>query len=202
MSHALVDPIDLEAAQLAWEHGYRCFKIKISPTLRTDPEILERLPDARLRLDLNGEWTAGEFFSWWHSLHNSVRERVDLIEDPFSGPGETLPIFYGDRISNPDWPGVVFKPARCQSFLIYRQTRPAKVVFTHGLDHPLGQAAALWEAARFYRRYPSLRRVCGFSELSLEGFDWPTHGPRRQPPPGTGFGFDEALAACAWERLI
>jgi hypothetical protein len=90
---------------------------------------------------------------------------------------------------------------------MYQLHRYRKVMFTHSLNHPLGQVAALWEAARFYKKYPALIQAGGFAKVNSPAFKpfnavWNWQGSQPKPAPGLGFGFDQQLEALKWERLL
>jgi o-succinylbenzoate synthase len=191
-SHKLLTDVGDFAA--AYDLGFRHFKIKLGANLREETAALANLKDVRLRLDFNGRLHLAEFSSWWADLSSEVRERIEVVEDAYSdaGAGPCPSLCYSDWIFNPEWHGRVFKPARDFSEEEYQEHRFRRVMFTHSLDHPLGQAGAVWEAARFYKKYPHLRQPGGFS---------PVDGLRLKPEPGTGFGFDEQLSSASWQRV-
>jgi O-succinylbenzoate synthase len=194
LSHALVR--NAAETEIAYHQGFRHFKSK-------DPNMdIPVFPDAHWRLDLGGRWTFAQFQLWWEGLTAKQLTQIEMIEDPWRGKG-TLEDnrFYSDWVDG--WQGKVFKPARDESFLLQHEFNFKRVMFTHSLDHPIGQAAAMWEAAKFYQKYPQLRQVCGFSKTrGFESWDWESVGPRRKPPSGLGFGFDDQLKSLRWERFI
>jgi len=175
-------------------------KIKKDTDLSSIPEGI------RLRLDFNGTLTKQEFESWWEALPLTIRESIDVIEDPYTTIEPCLvpaSLLYSDWIANPHWAGKVLKPSRDFS----GDSRASKVLFTHSLNHPLGQVAAIWEAARFYKKYPYLKQPCGFSIVDSKSFApfntlWHRQGPILKPAPGVGFGFDEALRDLKWEKIL
>lgn len=186
--------------------GTRETKIKMTETT----DLSQYASRSRLRLDFNGAWSRAEIENWWMKLPIVIRQKIDVIEDPYDEEGKcTIPteILYSDWIDNPHWGGKIFKPAR--DFSIYEQSkrRFKKVMFTHSLDHPLGQASAIWEAATFYKRYPRLKQAGGFGVVKGSAFHefeqvWSRSSDRLKPTPGLGFGFDSQLRALTWERLL
>ncbi len=211
-SHKLVTEMRfVESAQLVdWQKaGFTHIKVKMGKDLIGETDLLRQwsmhYPDWFWRIDINARLTVSEFTSWWKSLDDRIKTKIDFIEDPVTN-GERIP-FSGPWAQ--DWttcPGAqvrVFKPAH-ESISLERGFK--RVIFTHSLDHPLGQSAAAWSAAKFYAKNPSMKEVCGLA--AAEGYitdafsqAWFCAGPRMQPPPGNGFGFDEHLEALTWEPL-
>lgn len=179
--------------------GFTHFKVKTA-----DLQNVVLPPRAKLRVDLAGKFNFAQFHLWWEDLSDDVRSSIDMIEDPWSGPGEDFEnptLLFSDWKENPAWQGKVVKPARHTGELDPRWRR---IVFTHSLDHPFAHACAIWEAARFYKRFPRMFEPCGFfrSENSSFFSDWKSFGPRLSPSKGSGFGFDDQLNSLRWERVI
>jgi O-succinylbenzoate synthase len=210
-SHRLVFDIEtLQPAQLRqWsEQGFTHVKVKLGRNLKAESEILINMicsTTLEWRLDFNGRISAAEFADWWVRLDPAVKSRIDFVEDP-CGEGVL-------KIAGPwadDWKKQpraqirIVKPARETNDEIAQYDR---VIFTHSLDHPLGQAMALWTAARFYSEHPRKMEVCGVAGNEFFARDefsraWFCEGPRMKPTIGTGFGFDEILAGLEWEPLL
>lgn len=208
-SRSLLTGLDLPTTHRLWTSGPMDQDAKVLKLKLAIGDSIPRLPPAvRLRLDFNGKPSYREFSNWWSELSPSLQSQVEVIEDPYStGEADSNPRFYSDWVENPSWPGKVFKPARDFSLPLYRAHRYQHVLFTHALNHPVGQAAAIWEAARFYKRYPKLKQAGGFAKLESPVFQsfnavWSRQGDRLTPPPGFGFGFDEQLRDLSWERLL
>jgi hypothetical protein len=157
------------------------------------------------RLDFNGRLSAAEFQPWWDGLDSALKARIDFVEDPVT-----------DEEFNPEGPWAddwlrrrfsrvrVVKPAReaAEDLASYN-----RIIFTHSLDHPLGQACAAWTAAHFYAEHPKFMEICGLAaptQYPPNPFSeaWFCEGPRLKPTPGTGFGFDEILESLSWERIL
>jgi O-succinylbenzoate synthase len=179
--------------------GFEAVKIKMRPEKT-------RLPsNGRLRLDFNGSLTRVQFEEWWKRLSADEKSRIDWIEDPYSTsePCEVPSrLLFSDWVRNPHWLGRIAKPSR---EFVMPTGRP--IAFTHSLNHPIGQAAAIWEAARFYKRYPQLKQTCGFPLVEAKAFQkcnllWNRTGAILKPAPGLGFGFDAVLRELEWERLL
>jgi len=210
-THRLVTEIDTldSATLLDWdEQGFSHIKLKMGNDLRKETQLLVQLALSSpmlWRLDFNGKLNVEEFTNWWNSLDPAVRARVDFVEDPV-GKGQL-------KIAGPwanDWAEQknarirVLKPARESTDDVLMSER---VIFTHGLDHPLGQAAALWIAGRYYAQHPKRIEVCGLGATDLYEPDhfsrsWYCPGPRMRPTTGTGFGFDEILESLKWEQIL
>lgn len=210
-SHLLVtDLANLEARQLGeWQAaGFTHIKVKLGQDLARETEQLTQLACATTlawRLDFNGRLSERDFTSWWTGLDEAVRKRIDFVEDPIAEgqlklQGPWANDWYKQKLARVK----VVKPAREIAEELVSFDR---VVFTHGLDHPLGQACAAWSAARYYAQHPKQMDVCGlaasdqYEPITYEAA-WRCEGPRMKPTTGYGFGFDDLLAAEPWERLV
>lgn len=213
LSHKLVlNLMETTSEQVrAWEvDGFTHVKLKMGKDLLQETAQLFALSEGsqvRWRIDFNARLSAAEAEAWWRSLDSELQARVDFIEDP-SGDGGAL----GNGPWADDWLESfasrvrVIKPARESSEGDFWQDYD-RVVFTHSLDHPLAQAAALWSAARFYRKHPALADVCGLADpgnYQPNDFSraWSCAGPRLKPTEGVGFGFDQLLGSLRWERVL
>ena len=203
------------------QKGFQALKLKVSslnPAWGRELQALlaESNGDWRLRLDLNAAWRAGEVREFWATLPQSLRERVDFVEDPCPYCPETwqelsllMPLAF-------DWEGKaqllgegspfmpICKPASEDPALFTRQRE--RVVFTSSMDHPMGQAWAAYEAARSATRWQKPLPLCGlvtehlyqtnaFSE-ALGDFS-----PVFKSGEGTGLGFDAILEGLSWQRI-
>jgi O-succinylbenzoate synthase len=210
-SHRLVFDLEaLKAEQMQeWSRmGFTHIKVKMGRNLKTETEALVQFAYSTSmlwRLDFNGRIPEEEFLIWWQGLDPSVKARLDFIEDPLA---------IGDLKIEGPWANDWKKQSRAQ----IRIVKPARetdedtahfprIVFTHSLDHALGQACSLWSAARYYMRHPKRTEVCGLAATDFFEADsfaeaWNCAGPRMLPTEGTGFGFDEILAGLTWERIL
>ncbi len=203
LSHALVNLSSANSIEEKIAGGFHCLKAKAGANLANETKMLLRYPQVRWRLDFSAKLTESDFMAWWMQIEPALKSKIDAIEDPareLSTINRAMPV-YADWVEG-HWIGKVFKPARDFSFLMQKERRFQRVMFTHSLDHPVAQAAAVWEAAKFYRRYPRLRQVCGFSPLPEFQNLWKRTGPRVCPPQGYGFGFDDCLHSVRWERVL
>lgn len=210
-SHRLVvDMTKITPQDLAlWEkEGYSHIKVKMGRDLAAETSALLELALAShlmWRLDFNGQLNAAQFTEWWQGLNDDVKRRIDFVEDPISDGAL--------KIEGP-WANDWFRTERAKVRII----KPARegidevgafnrIVFTHGLDHTLGQACAAWTAGKFYAAHPRKTEVCGLGGGEVYVADdfssrWIPAGPRMKPTTGTGFGFDEILESLKWERLF
>jgi hypothetical protein len=74
------------------------------------------------------------------------------------------------------------------------------------MDHPLGQSVALWTAMRLRQRHGDVVLDGGLQAAGLYAPNQFSNLIRYQGsqtilPQGTGFGFDEQLAAMEWKEL-
>ena len=210
-SHRLVENIiNLEAQQLLEWHAeaFTHVKVKMGDSLKIETEALVQLVCSSpmlWRLDMNGKLSSAEFTPWWDALDHAVKARIDFVEDPVSD---------GELLTRGPW-AMDWKPLLTAPVRVIKTPRDGteelgrfqRVVFTHSLDHPLGQACSTWVAARYYAQKPTMKEVCGLADPGLyEPTDfhrkWPSPGPRMKPTEGTGFGFDELLASISWERVL
>lgn len=213
-SHKLVaDLLSVSDGDLAsWQKiGFTHLKIKIGDRLPDESKMLKWIvsrSEFLLRLDLNAKLSSAEFTAWWNEIDNHLKSKIDFIEDP---TGDKALTFAGPWAN--DWKVqelgtvTVVKPVRESLEQIAMEKTRKRVVFTHGLDHPLGQAAALWAAADFYRKHPEKMEVGGFAAPDIyepNEFSalWHCKGPVMKPTPGTGFGFNKILESLIWERVL
>ena len=155
-------------------------------------------------------------------LTPDIRANLECLEDPTPyeaaawtnlSEHEKLPLALDWELpsSPPPWPGariLVIKPASQDAFPLALAAAHAgmEIVVTHSMDHPLGQAVALWTAMRLRQRHGDLVRDGGLQATGLyqpDAFSGQikTSGPVTTPPPGTGFGFDDLLTRIPWQPL-
>lgn len=206
--------------------GYTSVKLKIGRHPEREAKALNAWEDLpwRWRLDANGAFTfEGEALKkFLQQLSPLLRSRIEFLEDPCAYDPVAWPAFLQrEKIplaldwhlppATRSWPGVqvvVLKPASQDVFPLAAAAvnDGLNIVVTHSMDHPLGQAVALWSARRLRQKYGTavsdgglqavgIYEPCEFSTLLR------TDGPQTFPPPGTGFGFDELLARLPWSLL-
>jgi O-succinylbenzoate synthase len=206
--------------------GYRTTKLKIGRGPQGEAAALNALADLplRWRLDANASFTTGgepiEVFL--AKLDPNIRANIEFLEDPtpydtdaWSALAERekipLALDWEPPHSPPPWPGaqiLVIKPASQDAFPLALAAAHAgmEIVVTHSMDHPLGQAVALWAAMRLRQRHGDLVRDGGLQATGLYTPDEfseqiQARGPQTLPPPGTGFGFDDLLSKLPWASL-
>jgi O-succinylbenzoate synthase len=155
-------------------------------------------------------------------LSVDIRRNIEFLEDPTPynasawsslAERENIPLALDWELPDtpPPWTGaqiVVIKPASQNALPLALTAAHAglEIVVTHSMDHPLGQAVALWTAQRLRQRHGDLVRDGGLQATGLYQPDEfsaqiKTNGPATAPPLGTGFGFDEQLATLPWAKL-
>ena len=205
--------------------GYTAAKLKIGRNLEQEAASLNQLADLplRWRLDANASFIdASSLSGFLDRLSPAVMSKIEFLEDPFaydpaawSAASENrkldLALDWELPTSPPPWPGaqtLVIKPASQDAFPLALSTAHAsmEIVVTHSMDHPLGQAVALWTAMRLRQRHGDLVLDGGLQAVGLYASDAfneqiKTDGPRTILPPGTGFGFDDLLVKLPWKIL-
>ncbi len=232
-----------ERLTAVFEDGFTCVKIKVGRDLAMAHARLQRLFDEwpeglTLRLDLNACVNLAESSEFFLNLRDA-RPHIEFVEDP--GPYDLAgwtkwqqttglsaaldrealvrqldEASFEDNSTDP-FHFVILKPAvQTPQEWIDSATWRKHVAFvvTSYMDHPLGQAAAAWEAARAAKHLSLLvtdglhssLSTCGLlSHFVYEPNDFSeflqTQGPRLLAPAGTGFGFDDLLQHQNWRSL-
>lgn len=179
-----------------WQkEGFTHLKVKMGAELAEESGILLRLARAssfKWRVDFNGKLSAAQFTEWWSKLDPTVKMRIDFVEDPTGGEALTINgPWANDWYRQPQARIGVVKPARegVDDLPLYD-----RLIFTHSMDHAIGQACALWTAASYYATHSSKNEVCGLAGVC--------EGPQMLAPSGTGFGYDEMLLELEWEQIL
>ena len=189
--------------------GFTAAKLKGGPDWRAALGQMRQAVAAglRVRVDFNGLLQEETFLAFARAAED-IKEWVDFVEDPLpyeparwewlrQQTGWRLAL---DRLAGPERGGFdvrVLKPA-----LESAGRRPGPVVFTSYLDHPLGQAFAAWEAAR-YGDGQELGGLLTHRLFLPDAFSerLARRGPAWRGPGGTGLGFDDLLEALPWVPL-
>jgi len=202
--------------------GYRAAKLKIGRDPQREAEALNALADLPLRWRLDAN-TSPHSKSFLAALSPAARANIEFLEDPIPYEAtawsnltehEKIPFALDWELpsSPPPWAGaqvLVVKPASQDAFPLALAAAHAglEIVVTHSMDHPLGQAVALWTAMRLRQRHGDLVRAGGLQATGLYTTDefsteLRTSGPQTASPPGTGFGFDDLLTQLPWQPLL
>ncbi len=196
--------------------GFRAAKLKIGRDPVAEAAALNELSGIALRwrLDANALFTLRDFREWIGLLNDDVRQAIEFVEDPCpydadswadlaEETGLAFALDWQLPELPPPWPGtsvLVLKPSAQEVFPLAHAAAAAglKVVVTHSLDHPLGRAIAMWTAMRLRQRHGDAVLEGGLGSTDLAP---PARWPLAPGPGGTGFGFDDLLAATRWQSL-
>lgn len=196
--------------------GLRAAKLKVGRAPAAEAAALNKLAGTplRWRLDANGLFTAQDFRQWIRMLNDDVRRAIEFVEDPCpydagvwadlaEETGLALALDWQLPGTPPPWPGtsvLVLKPSTQEVFPLANAAAAGglKIVVTHSLDHPLGRAIAMWTAMRLRQRHGEAVLEGGLGTTDLAP---PEGWPLSPDPAGTGFGFDDLLAATRWQNL-
>ena len=208
--------------ETAAHEGFRTFKIKSGPAGEIDARRLRslarELPGVRFRLDFESSLDGGRLHRFVDAIGEAAGS-VDFIEDPVPwdprrGFPETWVRLALDRgvesEGRPDRPAdvLVLKPAVNDTTAVVARAaswdRP--IVVTSYLDHPLGQVAAAWTAARIARENPRSVETCGLLSHRVYEPDafserLPARGPAFPLFDEPGYGFGDLLGGLTWEPL-
>ena len=212
-----------KALSTAVDAGFDKVKLKVGRNVAEEANFIctqaGRYPDLLWRLDFNHALDYQGVNAFLSSLGEEVRDKIDFIEDAYSG-GESpwvdalgpfgVPMAVDREVEDAcgGFAVAVVKPAANESLPIMKSALEGsrRVVFTSYMDHPLGQCFAAWEAARAYRDFPDLIDTCGLVTHALfepdafsQALGLP--GPDFHPPSGTGLGFDVLLENLSWKQL-
>jgi O-succinylbenzoate synthase len=192
-------------------------KMKMGQDLIRETKALRELTSAgfKVRPDFNCSVSEAEFVDWLARLPSRIFDAIDFIEDPFfynsqawakvqTDFGVSLAFDLCDASPVGGFSIEILKPAR--RAMSEKESGCQRFVFTHSMDHPLGQMAAAAEAIEWRARSSSLES-CGllakalyrpneFSECMVE------KGGRIIETPGTGYGFDSLLEKTHWTSWI
>lgn len=220
-SHLLIGQLrNVDAITQGLREGFTHFKIKIGHDLENESKLLHvafrLLPKhCRMRLDFNMKIDKPAFCNFLKQFENHLKQ-IDFYEDPFKfdlddwneiekeyqiqlACDEPLELMLSK--SSQKLPSIaVLKPAILSEDLI--RNWQGRIVVTSYLDHPLGQLAAAYIAAKL----PLKGEICGLHTHRLyasnEFSEQLTQlGPSFCVPEGTGFGYDTLLSKLKWIPL-
>jgi O-succinylbenzoate synthase len=224
-NHYLIQYLDGESAKEvddAITEGFTIIKIKIKngvEDVKIINKLIERSPkNIRFRFDFNAKLSYEAFKAFSEAIITDVNS-VDFYEDPIPydkkiwqslQENEQLTLACDREAETAMGHAasaqvLVIKPAVIEPKVFETSHRMQKLVFTSYLDHPLGQTAAAYSAAKAGQTQKI--ETCGllshvvyhptpFSECIS------ATGPHFRLPPGTGFGFDSLLQNIQWKCLL
>lgn len=195
--------VTVQDIEKALSKGFTSFKIKLnrSEDLPQFKKIAGSLPpSADLRLDFNTRGVE-TFFT---ALGN-LKANIQFIEDPYTQPNQwdsqSWPLAFdqpgfGYEEVNTEWQ--IIKPARQSQEDIFAK----KIVFTSSMDHPVGIAHALLQAAQHGTQVFDYGLMSQFvyKDTVFHPFIL-AEGPWLSIAPGNGIGFDTILARQPWRVL-
>lgn len=211
--------------------GFQTLKVKMGRSPQEETESLrglvgfihrqQEVNHFRLRLDWNQALSLDEMDQWLKEQATWILPYLDFIEDPCPWDPEVWEGWrhqYGLRLAldqaltkglgaSSSFDVMVIKPSRDPVFDLVKAYKDKDWVITHSMDHPLGQATALWVAEQLRKKNHSQWIDCGLLSGNLfESNEYfrslHQEGPWVYPPGGTGFGFDDLLEAEPWQPLI
>jgi len=222
-SHATLVKTDAAELARAAEAGFTTIKLKAGRNPEAETRFLDAMttehPTLKWRLDFNEAPEPAEAAGFLLGLADATRAAIDFAEDPCPYSDTTWRLLRRqtkvrlavDREAGPlslAAQVMVIKPALDEPFLLGEAAvrHNQRVVFTSYMDHPLGQAFAAWEAARFELQFPGQVGLCGLQTNHLFEPDafaemlgpW---SPEFTVPDGHGLGFDGLLEELPWMRL-
>ena len=216
-SHLLINDISsFKEVEKISKFQYKILKAKLSfnklkRQVQAIKEIHSFFPFLKWRLDFNGKLLLPQWKLWEKELH-FLHNQIDFIEDPFFYSADfkrtSPPYFAEDWKKNPYSSIYIAKPSRYPySFLIKQVVRSCwkRIVFTHNLNHPLGQVADVLCAAQFYYTQPHFAETGGFHCSLYEENDFTIPASQSAtfaPPYGFGLGFEYVLNKQKWKRWV
>ena len=212
LSHFLIeDLLSFKTPNRILEEGFQIVKVKLKPReLDRQARRLKSLfyflkGDIKWRFDLNG----APWAPWRHKLR-FLNQNLDFIEDPLPDKATSSEshLFAQDGIVIPGARIRVIKASRDRYDLLTKTADFSfwkRWIFTHSLNHPLGQAISAFWAGRFYKNHKRFFETGGFippfSLKSAGPYTLNHKGPVFMPPQGFGWGFSQALKKEKWKRL-
>lgn len=224
-SHFLVRPLkdwQKQETENVLKQGFKLLKIKIGNHLQEEiASLKERIfpfcsSGIKVRLDFSNLLEPNSFELFLKEI-GQAKQYIDYCEDPFTydsaawsriQSAHRVPLacdYQSEKafLDHASAQVLVAKPAI--QLLNFSEAKNQRVVFTSYLDHPLGQVAAAYVAAKTYQQNPEKKETCGllshfaykpneFSEALV------SHGPKMEAPVGTGFGFDHLLEKISWVK--
>lgn len=209
-SHRLLRDLDFDPSVVDDD---MIFKIKMGANLPVETvklhSFVKRLRGIqKVRIDLNLCLKPEAFDEWLDQNSSWLLGRLDFVEDPCAYQQDIFERWQTaiafDRLAIPQGfvaAVKVVKPVRedVEGSECFHNYRPKRIVFTHNMDHPLGQRAARSCASQFYDKYPEFLEPGGLE--SFDGYHLKDQSLIHPQETETGFGFDNYLSALAWTPL-
>lgn len=224
LSHYLILDIEnLSEMDKVLHQGFKFFKVKLNHPLKQQTQKLSNLindlgPSFKWRLDFHRDLNERQWQEWVNESLTSINPSyLDFIEVPFSYQERLWIRNQRYPLALDVWNGentlpvstLVWKSSRkSMTNLLKKKSRGLfkRVIFTHGLSHPLDQLSSAYFSARFYKIYPHLREICGLVHGDIyesHAFSLPNHGPVFPYLSGIGWGFDPILLdSLNWKNIF
>ena len=224
LSHYLILDIEnFSAIDKALHQGFKFFKVKLNHPLKQQTQKLSNLindldSSFKWRLDFHRDLNERQWKEWVQECLILLKiNNLDFIEVPFSYQERLWIKNRKYPLALDVWNGENTLPV---STLIWKNSRKSiedllkkksrglfkRVIFTHGLSHPMDQLSSAYFSARFYKIYPSLRETCGLVQGDIydnHAFSLPNHGPVFPYLSGIGWGFDSILLeGLPWKKIF
>jgi o-succinylbenzoate synthase len=204
--------------------GFTTFKFKVGRAVDEEGKFITKFLKQNpvlVRLDFNAKTDFQEFERLFSHLGTAEKARVEFVEDPvtwaidaWAEAAKIIPlaldmenekIDFDKFTSKPPFGILIVKPARIDmdKALKFVSRWGLKMVVSSSLDHPVGVAQALAQAAELKKFYPNAMLDCGC--LTLKAYkpnEFMNHiqttGPFLKEIKGTGIGFDELWDKQEW----
>lgn len=224
LSHYLI--LDIEnfyEVDKALNQGFKFFKVKLNHPLKQQTQKLSNLindlgSSFEWRLDFYRDLNERQWQEWVEECLILINpDNLDFIEVPFSYQERSWIKNRKYPLALDVWNGENTLPV---STLIWKSSRKSitdllkkksrslfkRVIFTHGLSHPMDQLSSAYFSARFYKIYPRLRETCGLVHGGIyenHAFSLPNRGPVFPCLSGMGWGFDSTLLdGLPWKKIF
>ncbi len=207
--------------------GFTTFKVKAGRAVDEEGKFIAKFikqNSVLVRVDFNAKIDFSEYERFISHLGPAEKARIEYVEDPIEWDldawreiADLLPVaidqelekFKLDLITEPPpFETIVLKPARIdmEKAIQFANSFNLKMVVTSSLDHPVGVAHALYQAAELKKEYSNRLLDCGC--LSLRTYkpnefssQIQTTGPFLKEIRGTGIGFDDLFDRIEWTEI-
>ena len=209
-------------------NGFNRFKVKMGRSLRKETNALKELVEKSsantyFRLDFNASVDKADFKLWIKKNSPWLLKKLDLIEDPVNYDPDYwrfLQTEYGIQVAldleadplqvkdDGSFSVVVVKPAVQNEEDIINKYKDSSVKFlwTHYMDHPLGQASAISSAFKAQQKLGTRLLDCGllganlYQDLDANKYIH-ANGPELSPINEPAWGFNSYLKELKWFPL-